>query len=515
MSNNGANNAPGDEENAAAGPVATRGARENQFNKELMKCSDAIELANHARNGASYDYASEEAYQQSIMSDLGSFVLPPDVRDSIDVIVYNQRNNDGLFAAAVVYHYLTHKGTVGGADEEPPEAPAEAPEESVKRGRKKKSNAPEPNVPEPDAEPAAPINKGNNVTESDEPATPAKRGRKKATVPEPEAEPATPTNKGNNAAEPEPATKKGRKNANETPASDRPAPGTRRPYVIRMTAGYGSIERVLHKLRGKNVIMLDLLYKQHEYEKLKEAVGPDHNLIIVDDHGTGVSAPLVFSGAHKHGACAYTWGLFYPGQSVPMGLILVDLSDSKKHAKFGLASYNSLYATAVGYRYKDNPFKGRAYFDSNQVLDDIWGLMTSGSEKVLIVIGSYFNEVQENLKEQIARNYVVLPFMGKYKVGALNFSSPALSKRVVRQILSNAQRDGKKIDFAVIWTYEHNKDTYRMTLVDDHRQTAINMADLASEIAKMGGSKLGGGGHPHEANVFFKRDKLDIWDLFK
>ena len=125
-------------------------------------------------------------------------------------------------------------------------------------------------------------------------------------------------------------------------------------------------------------------------------------------------------------------------------------------------------------------------------------------------------EVQENLKEQIARNAQIRNFQG-FKVGVLNFNAPGLSKRVGRQIISNMKKRGQHIDFAVLWGYEYtyNVQAYRVQIIDDHQQTRIYMERLAKVLGKKGGHRKGGGGHPHAGNFYWPHKKnQDIWDLF-
>ena len=67
----------------------------------------------------------------------------------------------------------------------------------------------------------------------------------------------------------------------------------------------------------------------------------------------------------------------------------------------------------------------------------------------------------------------------------------------------------------MLWAYEHNKNLYRIQLIDDHYQTAINLGNIARELGKIGETKMGGGGWPHIGNFYWPRTKdKDIWDLF-
>ena len=141
----------------------------------------------------------------------------------------------------------------------------------------------------------------------------------------------------------------------------------------------------------------------------------------------------------------------------------------KNYAKF--LPYSSFIATAMGFRFMANPYISRTKWSTGEPLNDIWDVIENDNNQLWTIIGSYMHEVEENIKEQIARNAVVRNFQG-YRVGVLNFSDPVLTKRIGRQINSNLRG---QIDFAMLWAYEHNKNLYRIQLIDDHHQTKINL----------------------------------------
>ena len=130
------------------------------------------------------------------------------------------------------------------------------------------------------------------------------------------------------------------------------------------------------------------------------------------------------------------------------------------------------------------------------------------------MLGYYYDQMRENLKEQFAVNGTIKTFQG-YKVGVLNFNAPALAKPVGRQIISIFKEKGIDIDFAVTWGYEYNNDMYRIQLIDDHRQTKISIPSIAQQLGRVGGTSKGGFGHGHDGNFYWPHsDKKDIWDLF-
>jgi len=370
--------------------------RGQNFNKAIEDCAKAIKLDQPEREGWTYDYKTEAEYTASVKKAVGTFKLTEEQKRSIEVIMYNSGNNDGVAAASIVYHYLKSNG--------------------------------------------------------------------------------------------------------------------KRPELLPMRPGWAETEKRLGRIRNKKVIMLDIGHTVLEhYKKMEEATD---TLFIIDDHGDiGYKSPTYFTSNNTHAACACTWVIFYPDQPIPLLVQMIDMSDSKKRAKY--FGYSNFLAAALAFRFTSNPYKPHSYFQEGGILDDFWDIMEGGKEKLLIVMGKYMDEAQENIKEQIARNAVVRDFQG-YKVGVLNFADPVVTKRVGRQIISNMNRHGHKIDFAVLWAYEHNKEMYKITLIDDHKQTKVNMGELAKKLGKIGGTSKGGYGHAHAANFYWPRKPgMDIWDLFK
>ena len=71
------------------------------------------------------------------------------------------------------------------------------------------------------------------------------------------------------------------------------------------------------KIRGKNVIVVDLAYDATTLDFLKQTA---KSLIVIDDHpitksvigNTKLNNKNYYIGDDKHAACAYTWKFFYP-----------------------------------------------------------------------------------------------------------------------------------------------------------------------------------------------------------
>ena len=78
--------------------------RSNKFNKLLKECIQNIDIINNKNR--KYNFETENDYLKSVNKNVKSFSMTVKEKKSIDCIVYNEKNNDGTFSAAIVYHYL-------------------------------------------------------------------------------------------------------------------------------------------------------------------------------------------------------------------------------------------------------------------------------------------------------------------------------------------------------------------------------------------------------------------------
>ena len=268
-----------------------------------------------------------------------------------------------------------------------------------------------------------------------------------------------------------------------------------------------------NKIVGKNIIILDLSLEIFFLNEIKKVA---NSYIVIDDHSkTLINDPYIFNGAN-HAACAYTWKFFYPKKHIPNTILYIDSSDGKLFLSFIPHSYTTLFAKSTGIRFSHGKSKNSIERKTSGLFfDELWELINDDKKlNFYIGIGHYYEEFSENLKEQIAINAVLSNFQG-YKVGLLNFNAPALTKPVARQIITNFRNKGIHIDFALCWGYEHINNSYRIQLIDDHKQKAINMSTIAKSLGTIGGNPKKGGGHFHVGNFYWpKNDKHDIWDLF-
>jgi hypothetical protein len=122
-----------------------------------------------------------------------------------------------------------------------------------------------------------------------------------------------------------------------------------------------------------------------------------------------------------------------------------------------------------------------------------------------------------NLKDQIAKNAAYKKFQG-HNVAVLNFNDPALYKMVARQMITNAEKSGNNVDFAVLWGWEYTTNAYKVFISEKHtgKPPRFNLPALAQRLGQKGGHHLGGKGSKYIGNFYWSRKKgQDIWDLFE
>ncbi len=265
-------------------------------------------------------------------------------------------------------------------------------------------------------------------------------------------------------------------------------------------------------IRDKNVLLVDIESKENNLKQIKENA---KSLLVIDDHYETFKDDHIFNGTN-HAACAYTWKFFYPKLDVPQVIQFIDDSDAKLFLKHIPRRYSHFFNHGLGFRYSHNktPLM-QAKKRDGRLFDELWYIVTESVPNFWITIGFYYDQVTDNLKEQIAINARPATFQG-YKVGVLNFNSPALSKPVGRQMITNFRNKGIPIDFVVLWGYEYTSNGYRIQLMDDHSNSAkIDLSNIARQLGKIGGHPKGGGGHFHDGNFYWPHNNQhDIWELF-
>lgn len=285
--------------------------------------------------------------------------------------------------------------------------------------------------------------------------------------------------------------------------------GNNSVQYIGLKPGFGRnvnkrVDNILDKIKGKNVLILDLDYNEETIKAIKNVA---KSLIVIDDHTKYVKPNKDIFVGEIHATVANTWKFFYPSKKVPKIIQYIDNSDAKLFLPF--LSFGNLLDLTLGFRFVHNIFKHAG----PKLFKEIDELVKDDNPNLLIFIGKYYNEVWDHIKTQSAANARTAKFQG-YNVGVLNFNVPSLTKVVGRQIITNMSKYNKKIDFAVCWGYEYtaNPPAYRITMIDDHKQEKIDLGLIARELGKKGGHPKGGGGHKHVGNFYWSGN---IWDLFK
>ena len=87
---------------------------------------------------------------------------------------------------------------------------------------------------------------------------------------------------------------------------------------------------------------------------------------------------------------------------------------------------------------------------------------------------------------------------------------------VARQMLTNSQKRGDNIHFAVLWGYEYINQAYRVQLCEFHGgKPKYNLPKIGETLGNIGRHPKGGGGDKYVGNFYWPRSKdKDIWDLF-
>lgn len=269
-------------------------------------------------------------------------------------------------------------------------------------------------------------------------------------------------------------------------------------------------------IKGRHVIVLDLAYNIESLNYLKKMA---KSVIVIDDHPitkkligqTKLNNKDFFIGDSQHAACGYTWKFFFPTKKVIPFVQMIDSADAKLHLSF-LGNLRP-FETYLNYRIIHNPFLKWNYMQS---FDKIDTMMKDLNPNFVKFVGHYFDEVANNLKEQIAQNARFGYFEG-HPVYILCYNDPALYKMVLRQMVTNAKKNNKKIDFAVTWGFEHSRGEYNIQLSEDHSipLPGNRLPEIANKLGRIGGTREGGGGRDHVAHFYWPRGRgKDIWDLF-
>ena len=269
-------------------------------------------------------------------------------------------------------------------------------------------------------------------------------------------------------------------------------------------------------LKGKTLLICDVYYGVQTIKYLSSIC---KKIYIIDDHKVTKNNSTRFSNLSNvasfvgdtHCACAYTWKFFYPKKEIPDYIIEVDNKDKKLFLSF--IDKTSQYITSyINFNLTNNPYLNKNAPDYFEKVHHI----INKSNNYKKVVGKYYDEVENNIKDQVARNAKQSKFQG-YNVIVLNYNDPVLYKKVARQMITNAEKQGQNIDFAVLWGWEYTSNAYKIFMSEKHTKgrPKYNLPQLASKLAKKGGHYKGGHGKEFVGNFYWPHNKNhDIWDLF-
>lgn len=280
------------------------------------------------------------------------------------------------------------------------------------------------------------------------------------------------------------------------------------------SSGIGKINNRLTKydndMKGKNILILDLQYNE---ENLKHIKSLAKNVYIIDDHSiANQNNTNHFIGKSNHATVAYTWKFFYPKKDVPIYYQLIDNDDRKLQLPY-LSKYRSM-TSFFNYRLFHSPYL-KINFDTIEDFENLDYAINGEFDNISTLVGHYYDELANNIKEQVARNARKQTFQG-HPVYVLNYNDPVLSRMVARQMLTNSQKRGDNIHFAVLWGYEYINQAYRVQLCEFHGgKPKYNLPKIAKTLGNIGRHPKGGGGDKYVGNFYWPRSKdKDIWDLF-
>ena len=285
------------------------------------------------------------------------------------------------------------------------------------------------------------------------------------------------------------------------------------------SSGFGQVNKRLFKynnnMKDKNILILDLQYNQANLEHIQSLA---KNVYIIDDHeiakknNKNKNKIEHFIGDNSHACIAYTWKFFNPKKEVPLYVQIIDNDDRKLQLPF-LSQYRKI-SSFYNYRIFHSPYL-TIQFDKMEDFDYLDNVTKNEFNLLINMIGHYYEELSNNIKDQVARNARKETFQG-HPVYVLNYNDPVLSRMVGRQMLTNAQKRGEHIDFAVLWGYEYTNRFYRVQLVEFHGgKPKYNLPQIAKTLGDIGRTGKGGGGASYVGNFYWPHSKdKDIWDLF-
>lgn len=277
---------------------------------------------------------------------------------------------------------------------------------------------------------------------------------------------------------------------------------------------------ILHEMRDKNVIGIDLSYNLATLEAISKTA---KSFIWIDDHdsttNTEKQMPDNVFVSNGHCASTYVFKFFYPTKSIPVFLQYVDNNDYKLFLPF--TPYSDYFSLAYGVRVTNNARYNLAFKQSFSIDNSIFSVIhklfpdDNLPPNFLIYIGNFFNELRENQKYELVNLAVPQKWLG-YNIAILNFDSPSLGKVVGREMITTMRKRGNLCDFSVLWSYHYVRKEYRIQMMNDHTPNAPDMGHIARQLSKLpGAGKQGGSGHKNVGNLYWKDDIFKLFNMTK
>lgn len=280
------------------------------------------------------------------------------------------------------------------------------------------------------------------------------------------------------------------------------------------------LEKQMEYIEGRNVIICDIAYSLPNLELIASGA---KKIYLIDDHQrTNMELKELdevdklkgrwFIGDDTHSAVAYTWKFFFPDEPVPIIIQYIDNDDRKLNLPY--LFYDRAFKTYISFRITHSPYIKK--FTSMEEFAKLHKQVENIDRNFILTVGHYYDELVNNIKDQVARNASFQYFQG-HPVYVLNYNDPVLYKMVARQMITNAEKAGKNIDFAVLWGWEYTTNAYKVFLSEKHtgKPPKFNLSQLAQKLGKKGGHPMGGKGTKYIGNFYWPRKKgQDIWDLF-
>jgi len=274
------------------------------------------------------------------------------------------------------------------------------------------------------------------------------------------------------------------------------------------------LKYIENDIKNKNVLIVDIAYSKVNLNYMAKLA---KSIIVIDDHPSknrnlteGLNENIKYFVGDKHSAVGYTWKFFFPTKKVPMYIQYIDNDDRKLFLPYII--HNTTFRDFMNYRFIHSPY---LHFKDESDFNKLDELIENIDIDFMNVVGHYYFEVTNNIKDQVAINAQKRYFQG-HPVYVLNYNDPVLYKMVARQMITNAEKKGDNIHFAVLWGFEYTTNLYKVFMSEKHSGTPkYNLKQIAEKLGRVGGTKRGGGGAVYIGNFYWpKNNKMDIWNLF-